>query len=752
MLRLFKRLVLGLCVGLFGVMIALAPFGLALEEQFGLPGLFYLRGAISSPDDVVVVAIDQRSARHLNLPLNPRSWPRDLHARLIERLTEAGAGVIVFDLIFDTHGNVPAHDAALAQAMAAARNVVLVERLSSEDVELLMEPSDQAQYKITQEGTIQPIPIIADAALVCAPFPLPKLSRVNGYWAFKAGAGDMPTLPVAALQVFALPVYADFTRLLAHNSPGYTEQLVVNSAAPDIEALLFTLRNMLVNVPGLAQKMLVELQRNTSLNADTKRMLRALISAYVGTEIRYLNFYGPPRSVRTIPYYQLVQSATDPAALNDAFESIFKGKAVFIGFSAETQSGQDRIRDDYHTVFPGADGLTMSGVEIAATAFANLLENKPIKPVSLIVGLSILFLLGVVMGAAFLMLSNRSGAFVVIVLILIYVGHAYYQFEAMGLWLPLIIPLFLQMPLALFGAGLLKYVAARREGKQVKDAFGYFLPERVVNDIAKSAGKVSANTQLVYGVCLATDADKYTTLAERMSPRQLSQLMNDYYAVLFEPVRKQGGIVSDVVGDAMFAIWAPPFLDADLRKQACLACLDIVAAVAHFNQINSEMQLPTRVGLHFGEILLGNVGALHHYEYRAVGDIVNTTSRIQGVNKYLGTNALLSSEVIVGQADFLTRPLGNFLLAGKSSVVNLSELVAHKQTASYEQYWLCERFTHALQAYELKKWNEASSGFLEILDIFPADGPARLFLNDSLQYEASPPPESWFPVMRIDGK
>ena len=169
-----RQILLGVIIGLFGVIVNLTPLGLALEEKFGLYWLFHLRGAVTAPNDVAVVAIDQPSATALDLPITPRSWPREYHARLIDKLTAAGARVIVFDLLFDTQGIVPEDNVKLAHAMQQARNVVVVERLVFEESELLADFVDQPYNRFTQEGTSKLLPMVADAAMAHAPFPLPK--------------------------------------------------------------------------------------------------------------------------------------------------------------------------------------------------------------------------------------------------------------------------------------------------------------------------------------------------------------------------------------------------------------------------------------------------------------------------------------------------------------------------------------------------------------------------------------------------
>lgn len=750
-IRWLKHLFLGIVIGLTGAIVHLSPAGLWMEEKFGLYWLFHLRGTVAAPDNVVVVAIDQPSASRFNLPMTPQLWPRELHARLIEKLIQAGASIIVFDLIFDTPSAIAAYDQKLALSMKTAGNIVLVERLVYEDSALSTDANEKNYNRMVKEGPIPLLPLIADAVQAHAPFPLPKKERVNHYWVFKTDAGDMPTIPTVVLQIFALPLYEDFIRLLRTVNPAYAAQLPNNKNMADIEDLIFTLRDLFLNDPDLAHRLKTELNRDANLNSIQRNTLHALLNAYSGNDTRYLNFYGPPRSIQTIPYHQVLYP--DENKITGQSRAMnFQDKVIFVGFSAATQPEQDIVRDDYHTVFSNPDGLYISGVEIAATAFANLLENKPIRTFPLMGSVGILFVLGLGLGIIFMLLSNQSAVVASIALVLLYAGSVYYFFKELSVWLPLINPVFLQLPLAFFGAITLKYDEEKLESQQLKKAFGYFLPDRVVNDIVRNSGTMALNNQLVYGACLATDAEAYTALAEKMEPQQLGQLMNSYYAVLFEPVKQHNGTVSDVVGDAMLAIWAKTSASSDLRKDACLACLDIAAAIERFNHTPNQPHLPTRMGLHFGEMLLGNIGALHHFEYRAVGDIVNTTSRIQGVNKYLGTRLLVSGQVITGLDEFLIRPLGDFLLTGKSTPVNLFELIAHKQSASQMQLWLCETFSCALKAYQDQQWTEACDGLYKILDMIPDDGPSKFFLNLCKKNESVPPIDSWNSIIRIETK
>lgn len=746
MVRWLKYFFLGIFTGLLGVIIYLSPAGSWLEERLGLSTLFLVRGAINAPADVVVIAIDQPSANQLNLSIKPRLWPRSLHARLINQLAQAGASAIIFDLIFDSPGDIPEHDEALANAIEAAGRVVLVERLDYEDSALVNQQDDAAQRHYIREGAAQLLPLIADAAKARAPFTLPKAERVHHYWTFKPNAGDIPTVPVVVMQLYASPLYGDFVRLLSSSNPQLAAQLPARMDEADIDDLILTLRNMFVSNPRLASQLKENLDRDSRLNAGGKRVVRSLLEVYSGDPIRYLNFYGPPRSIKTIPYYQALQLDTDrrdhPLERED-----LKNKIVFVGFSGATQSEQDIVRDDYPTVFSSPDGLYISGVEITATAFANLLENKPIRPLSAAGNLSILFLFGFTVGLSAQILATRKTIVFSLLLLCIYTFIAFAFFKNAMIWLPLIIPAALVL-FTLLLVWALKVLA-------LEEFIGKSGPDGELDAIIEKRDGVFS------GTCLTTDIAGYTTLAETMTTSALETLMTDYRAALKNPIVQHHGRVMDTTGDSSLSIWnkepenphASKLFswirktpDATDRFRACKAALDLNAAISRFNKRNNP-PLPTRIGLHSGAMSLKKGDGI----YRVTGDVVNTANRIQGANKILKTSILLSGDVTKGLDDFLMRPLGSFALPGRIKPVELFELVAYRQSASKPQLWLCETFTNALNAFQLKKWQEASQYFHEILSLFPSDGPTHYFLSLCTKYQNESPATSW-PILRIDSK
>jgi adenylate cyclase len=260
-------------------------------------------------------------------------------------------------------------------------------------------------------------------------------------------------------------------------------------------------------------------------------------------------------------------------------------------------------------------------------------------------------------------------------------------------------------------------------------AIRYYLPEKAAADMARQSGDPGSARDLVYGTCIASDAARFTTLAEAMAPRDLAILLDNYFAALFEPIQLHGGIVTDVVGDGIMSVWAAPQPDRALRANAVAAALDMAQAVRRFNQRRPDRPMPTRIGLHTGWIMVGNVGGKGHFAWSVVGDIPNTASRIEGLNKYLGTSILASQEVVKDLDMVLNRRVGRFQLAGRAEALDIYEIIGHKSEATPAQLQLVALFEIALDACEANQITEALGLLHRVLAEFPEDGPTRFYLK-----------------------
>ena len=254
---------------------------------------------------------------------------------------------------------------------------------------------------------------------------------------------------------------------------------------------------------------------------------------------------------------------------------------------------------------------------------------------------------------------------------IVYLAGAHFVFSSNAKRMPLAIPLFVLPSAAFLGAILSNYLIAYRERRNVKAALGFYLPDNVVAELSKDLSFINKGDKKVYCTCLITDAQNYTTLSESMTPEDLSAHVKEYYQYLFRVVKELDGVVCNIIGDSMLALWPSNQPQALLREKGCQAALQIAAAVEQFNHKHKAKPLPTRFGLHCGYLLMDNIGAEDHFEYAPVGDIVNTVSRIEGLNKRLGTQILTSEETLLGVKDIESREIGIFLLSGKTKPITI---------------------------------------------------------------------------------
>ena len=752
MARWSKAIIVGLFVGALGIIASVVPGGFDLEEKYGLDLLFRLRGVRKPPSDVIIVSLDQLSVDTLSLPEDPDKWPRSLHANLIESLTQKGAAVIAFDMMFHEPGLLE-QDKLFAQAINNAGNVVLCACLQKKTVPLT-DKHGKNTGELIIEKLLPPIPPLERSALAIAPFPLPKVPvKVSQYWTFKTEAGDAPTLPVTVFQVFMFGVYEEFIRLLEKVGPSQDLKLLHDKDTifknKWVEETMLILKDLFKENPLIGKKMIEEIQNSSSLSSHVKkkRALQSLVKIFQDPKSRYLNFYGPPGTIQTISYHQLLKKDQNLSVKQEQID--LKEKAVFVGLSESFRLNQ---KDGFYTVFSQPNGMDISGVEIAASAFANLLEDKPVRPLVFSVHLTIILLWGIFLGMICFFVQPVLAAFSAISLSILYLTVASIQFNKTGNWYPLVVPLFIQMPITYLGTFFWKFFETNKERQNVKQILGYYLPDKEVNRLAKNLRDINTNIQTVYGTCLFTDAEKYTSLSENMEPKALASFINKYFEAVFEPVRRYGGFVSDIKGDSMLSIWATAKPDTEQRKKACLAALDIPKAVEKFRQNSGNLHLPTRIGMHSGFISLGSVGAMNRYEYRPVGDIVNTASRIESLNKYLGTRILVSQEVLQDIDGFLTRKLGKFIFVGKSKSVTIYELVSRIEESRKQQRDLCTIFTQGLDAYYQQSWEEAIKAFYESIKIHKKDGPSTYYLHLCEKYRANPPGEIWDGLIFLENK
>ena len=743
--RPFKGIALGIVVSLVGLIFFWNPGGFDIEEQYGLAWLFRLRGPTLPPSNTIIVTLDRKSARKLDLSEKPDRWPRSLHGQLIEYLRAACAKTIVFDLFF-REPQESSEDRSLAQAMRTGGNVALIGHLGITDDESVPYAA-QSQIQTLHLPTSE----LANAAVAIAPFILPNTAHgVTGYWPFMTSAGDLPTLPTIVFYLYQ----SDIRKILNTHTEqwesvtGFRPQFKTKS----VTAELLRLRGAFNSSPGFDDDLLtrIKLSQDPNFTPAIIKKLSGFLSLLRNGDWFYLNFYGPPGTIKTVGYSEIIESPPPSRCHHD---NPFFEKIVLIGVS-ESSPVEQKDKDIFETVFPGPNGLKMSGVEIMATAINNLIENSRIRRINIPLGIALIIAWGMTVSIVWRSLKTRNAFIFTMVVVLGYFSVTTYVFQTQTLWLPLMIPLLQTIfaaPIAMAGnrADLDNYI------KSVHAALSGYLPLSVIEQVVQSPGMLHRSTGEVYGTCLHTDVAGFTSLCSEKEPLEIGKIMAAYYQTIARPVVRREGIVADQTGDSMLALWAASKPDIFLRHQACEGALDIAEAVQNLPFNSDALVFPTRIGLHAGRIAIGEIRFGETRQLRSFGSIVNLSQRLESLNKVLGTQILVSENVISGLNSFLPRPVGIFLLKGMKAPLRIYELVGRKSDklltgqGKKNPEWLCDSFSDALSAYTDQRWQETIERLIEILDIFPNDGPALFYLKRSEFLRNNLGSVPWDPVIYL---
>ncbi len=476
-------------------------------------------------------------------------------------------------------------------------------------------------------------------------------------------------------------------------------------------------------------------------------VLDALARLYGGSDSYHLNFYGPPGHIKTIPYHILIADAA-AAAGTAAERHDLAGRSVFVGWSEQAVAAKE---DGFYTVFSRDDGIDLSGVEIAATAFANMLHGTSLHPVAPSKTAALLFAFGLAVGTGAALLPALAAAPLALAGVALYAVAAHFTFKDAHLWLPMAIPLLVQAPLALFVGTLGQYLLAQRRRRQATRAIGYYLPQAAVRVLTASDVDPHSIDKVAYATCLASDAQGFTTFSETMGPGDSAAFLNEYFEALSEPIDRHNVDVREFRADGVMCAWTSEEPDPALRARACLAAIEAIEAIDQFNARRAPLMLPTRIGLHAGKVFVGHSGGGGRFVYSVVGDIANAASRVEGLNKHVGTHLLATGAVVDGIDDLLLRPLGQFRFVGKTDALPIVEIMAIKDRANGAQLRLCERFAEALDVFRTERWAAAAALFGAILRDYPDDGPSRFIHDRCRQYLITPPPDGG-PVIQMEVK
>jgi class 3 adenylate cyclase len=299
------------------------------------------------------------------------------------------------------------------------------------------------------------------------------------------------------------------------------------------------------------------------------------------------------------------------------------------------------------------------------------------------------------------------------------------------------------------GVSLSKKMAGiEREVRRTRDVFRRFVPDQVLDKIAKEgldSIKLGGAEEGIATI-LFTDIRSFTSIAEKLSPNETLAFLNGFMQRMQPVIHEHGGFINEFIGDEIMAIFYK-FGQADAAIQTAIAMRQVLKAYNQERSAAGEPEIDVGVGINTGKVIWGTIGSEVRMDSAIIGDTVNLASRLQSLTRRYHAGVLVSDSTfreIQHPKKFCFREIDVVQVKGKSNSVVLYEFfeVDPEPHKTQKMQSLAE-YTRGLQSYRARVWQRAASSFEACLKICPDDSIARMYLERCRAYLQSPPGADW---------
>lgn len=621
--------------------------------------MMFARPSRHPPENVVMFYVDEPSLRQMEMQGLGWPWPRELYAAAMEFAGQGGARAVVFDLFF-SEDSVYGPDDDLSFAKGVANGPPSYFALFLSGGESAADPRVEAILEKTKIPLQTQLPAWTPSGQSLASLPVePLIGAARGF-------GNVQIPPDDDGIYRRIPLIGE-----------------MNGEA----------------IPSLPFKVATDVTDANSISWPVKQRLvfgNALIP--LDDDGRMLiNYYGKAGS---FPAYSLSEVIVSQAAISKGqaptiAPTVVKDKVVIIGLAAPGL--YDLKPTPFSRVFPGP--------EIHATVIENLITSDFILPVSRLIAISITLACGLLASIGLAGIGRAWGQVSLIVaLSFALVGAAGALFSS-GIWMPLIPPLG-ALSLSSFSMIFKNYMTEGRKKREIRRAFGQYLSPHVVREIANDPSALTLGGKEEEITIFFSDIADFTTISEKTPPPKLVERLNLYFSLTTRIIQERGGTLDKYIGDAIMAFWGAPLKIQDHAARAVLAALDIQ------EKLNKGSEFTTRIGIHTGPAVVGNIGSDIRFNYTAIGDAVNLASRLEGLNKQFGT-LIIASEAThdLACAQLEARRIGKVRVKGRLEPIDIYEPLGPKGDFGRLGEDGLRQFAEALALFESAKFKEAKEVF-----------------------------------------
>ncbi|MCX5797879.1 MAG: CHASE2 domain-containing protein [Elusimicrobia bacterium] len=645
---------------------------------------------------IILAAIDEETGQKYGFPL-----PREVHARLLDKLKTYGVKTAAFDVMFFEPRP---GDAQLEASTRRFGHVIHLFAFSEKDVEV---PGRERMQVLTVS---EPIPGLKNAAQYVGYSSVQNVLDPDGHLR-KARLFDQRTQDLRDMNEMAPNMDAVSMASLL-DMP--VSEVRARFAEPQPRTLFLNFRRP---VEWLRHE-----KRDEAVQREGKTTnLQTVYCAYRGISV-----------------LDLLDGELTPAQ-----REVLKGSLVIIGSTAV----------GYYDQYPSPFSPRAAGMEFHANSIDNALHGDYLRvtPRSTVL---VILLVMIWLPLVLLRFTPAMGNSVVAGVFLAWMGFTYWQL-CRGVRTDFVAPV-VGLVLSFLVQTVRRVLTESAQKKFIQHTFGQFVAPEVVEKLVADPGLVKLGGEKREMTVFFLDIAHFTTISEKMTAEALIQFLNRYLSALSQVIQDHKGTVDKYIGDCIMAFWNAPLDDPDHRINACLAAVKCQETMAELNK-DLDPGLPeipaARIGLNAGDMNVGLTGSERKLAYTVIGDEVNLASRLEGANKFFGSRIMASEAVYSGAKDAVeARELGRVLVVGKAIPIRVYELLAKKGQLSEQWQKALPFYNAGLAHYYKREYDQALVSFEEVVKVFPKDGPTAHYISTARDYVAIPPDPGWDGVIKLTAK
>lgn len=393
----------------------------------------------------------------------------------------------------------------------------------------------------------------------------------------------------------------------------------------------------------------------------------------------------------------------------------------------------------------------VAGVFVHAAAVRNLIEQDAVTELGFPMRTILTIALAAIIACAACMLAPAGAVIAWFALTAVYAAAAVGAF-VQALALPLTEPALASLAALAMMIGY-RFVLADRDERFLRKSFSLYLAPEVIETMVASGKMPALGGEMRNVTMFFSDLSGFSSIAETMMPGELVTLMNEYLSAMTDIIEGHGGYVDKYIGDSIVAMFGAPADDPAHARNAVRAALKCHEKLAELNAGHPAFAghgLSHRIGLNSGEAVVGNIGSRRRFNYTVMSDTVNVASRLEGANKFYGT-AIMASEATVAQTGdtFAWRELDAIRVMGRGEAIRVFEPLAEMGAENGDQAKVGAAYAEGLACWRAREFARAADAFDGVAKI---DLPSSMFAKRARALAANPPSPEWTPVNTLEGK